>query len=106
MGDAGSAGFEILPDKKINVLKLGHHGAKDTINKAVLDKIEPKTVIVSTGPNQYGHPHFSIIDLFSENDVHYLRTDTKNTIDISTDGKETEEKCYYPKMRKFLSCEN
>ena len=106
MGDAGIAGFEVLPDKKINVLKLGHHGAKDTINKEILDKIKPKTVIISTGPNQYGHPHFSIINLFSENDVRYLRTDTKNTIDIFTDGKETEEKCYYPKNRKFLPCEN
>ncbi|MBQ7450195.1 DNA internalization-related competence protein ComEC/Rec2 [bacterium] len=106
MGDAGIGGYEILPVRKIDVLKLGHHGAKDTINKAVLDKIKPQTVIVSTGQNQYGHPHFSIIDLFSENNIHYLRTDNKNTIDISTDGTNKQENCYLPEKRKFLPCDN
>ena len=105
MGDAGIAGFEVIPNKKIDVLKLGHHGAKDTINKEVLKNIVPKTVIISTGPNQYGHPHFSIIDLFSENNIHYLRTDNKNTIDITTDGKTKTENCYYPDKHKFLTCE-
>ena len=105
MGDAGISGFEVLPDKKINVLKLGHHGAKDTINKSVLDKIKPETVIISTGQNQYGHPHFSIINLFGENNIHYLRTDSKNTINISTDGIKTAENCYHPDKRKFLGCE-
>ena len=105
MGDAGIQGFQVVPSNKINVLKLGHHGAKDTINKAVITKIKPDTVIVSTGQNQYGHPHFSIIDLFEENNIHYLRTDYKNTIDISTDGVTKEENCYYPLKRKFIACE-
>ena len=105
MGDAGSMGYKVLPNANIDVLKLGHHGAKDTIDKEVLNKIKPKTVIISTGPNQYGHPHFSIINLFSENNIHYLRTDDKNTIDISTDGLTKEEKCYFPIKHKFLKCE-
>ena len=106
MGDAGISGFETLPKKRVDVLKLGHHGAKDTINETILNKIKPKIVIISTGPNQYGHPHFSIIDLFSENNIHYLRTDSKNTIDISTDGTTEEEQCYHPDKHKFLECRN
>ena len=105
MGDAGTSGFDILSDKKIDVLKLGHHGAKDTIDKRALDKISPKTVIISTGQNQYGHPHFSIINLFSDNNIHYLRTDNKNAIDIATDGFTKEENCYFPEKRKFFPCE-
>ena len=106
MGDAGENAYGVLPENtKINVLKLGHHGAKETINKKVLNRIKPETVIISTGPNQYGHPHFSIIDLLVENKIHYLRTDNKNTIDISFDGKETIEKCYFPEKHKFLQCE-
>ena len=106
MGDAGENAYDILPENiKINVLKLGHHGAQGTINKKVLNQIEPEFVIISTGPNQYGHPHFSIIDLLIENNVHYLRTDNKNTIDISYDGKEISEKCYFPDKHKFLPCE-
>ena len=105
MGDAGIIGYESLPNKQIDVLKLGHHGAKDTINKSVLERIKPKTVIISTGQNQYGHPHFSIIDLLNDNNVRYLRTDYKNTIDISTDATLKEENCYLPQKRKFLPCE-
>ena len=115
MGDAGTSGYENLPNIKINVLKLGHHGAENTINKKVLDKIKPETVIISTGQNQYGHPHYSIIDLLEENSVHYLRTDDKNAIDVSTNGDYIKndatnqvyvtEKCYSFKKRRFDKCE-
>lgn len=103
MGDAGIDGYEQI-NKKIDVLKLGHHGAKNSIDKDILDKIKPETVIISTGQNKYGHPHYSIIDLFNENNIHYLRTDYKNTINISTDGNLKEEKCYSVKYRKFIEC--
>ena len=39
----------------------------------VLEKIKPETVIISTGPNQYGHPHFSILELFDKNKIHCIR---------------------------------
>ena len=107
MGDAGVDGYDVLQENtNINTLKLGHHGAKGVIDKKTLNKIKPETVIISTGPNQYGHPHYSIIDLMLNTDTHYLRTDDKNAIEIITDGVEQEENCYAPAIKKFISCEN
>ena len=107
MGDSGNDGYIILPENtRINVLKLGHHGAKGVIDEKTLGKIEPETVIISTGLNQYGHPHYSIIDLFIYTNTHYLRTDDKNAIEIITDGSSKEENCYAPDMKKFIPCEN
>ena len=107
MGDAGVNGYGVLPsDTKIDILKLGHHGAQGVIDKPVIDKIKPQTVIISTGFNPYGHPHFSITDLLIDTNTKYLRTDDKNTIEIITDGTNKEEKCYIPSKHKFEMCDN
>ena len=106
MGDAGTNGYVVLPkDTKIDVLKLGHHGAKGVIDKPVINKIKPETVIISTGFNPYGHPHYSIIDLLVETNTKYLRTDNKNTIEIITDGKNKTENCYIPLKHNFAPCQ-
>ncbi len=105
MGDAGVDGYKILPENaKIDVLKLGHHGAQGVIDRNTIEKIQPKTVIISTGLNQYGHPHFSIIDLLIDTNTEYLRTDDKNAIEINTDGDKVVENCYIPQKREFSTC--
>ena len=105
MGDAGVDGYEVLPENtKIDVLKLGHHGAQGVIDKTAIEKIQPKTVIISTGLNQYGHPHYSIIDLLTDTNTEYLRTDDKNAIKITTDGKTITKNCYIPAQHKFGNC--
>lgn len=110
MGDAGADGYNILPQKRINVLKLGHHGAQHTINEDVIQNFTPETIIISTGQNQYGHPHHDIINLLNKHNIRYLRTDEKNAINITTNGildknnSIKEEKCYFPEKRKFKNC--
>ena len=107
MGDAGTEGYEVLQENTdISILKLGHHGAKGVIDEKTLNKINPETVIISTGPNQYGHPHYSITDLMLKTNTRYLRTDDKNAIEIITDGILKEENCYMPNLKKFIPCEN
>lgn len=85
MGDAGVMAFEkvkqYLP-KDIEILKVGHHGAKNTVNKSMLDKINPQTAIISTGINNYGHPNGVTLDLLERHRVKVLRTDRKNAFEI------------------------
>lgn len=89
MGDAGIAAFDkiqkYLP-KKVEVLKVGHHGAKDVINKSVLDRINPEVAIISTGLNNYGHPNGVTLDILEHHTVKVLRTDRKNAIKIDEGG--------------------
>lgn len=85
MGDAGTYAFEKikkdLPDK-IEILKVGHHGAKNVVNKAVLDRIKPEYAIISTGINNYGHPNGVTLDILKSKKVKTLRTDRQNAIKI------------------------
>jgi len=85
MGDAGTLAFEkikIYLPKDVEILKLGHHGAKNVINKAFLDRINPKVSIISTGPNNYGHPNGVTLNLLESHKVKILRTDRHNSVKI------------------------
>lgn len=85
MGDAGIEAFnqikKYLP-KQVQILKIGHHGAKNVINKSFLDRINPKVAIISTGINNYGHPNGVTLDILEQHKVKTLRTDRQNAIKI------------------------
>lgn len=86
MGDAGIAAFEQIKKhlpKKVEVLKVGHHGAKDVINKSFLDRINPEVAVISTGLNNYGHPNGVTLDILQSHKVKILRTDRQNSIKIT-----------------------
>ncbi len=41
----------------VDILKVGHHGGKESSNQPFLDVIKPEYAIISVGdPNSYGHP--------------------------------------------------
>lgn len=72
MADSGILGFENIKDflpSKIDILKVGHHGANEVINQQMLDKIKPDCALISTGINKFNHPHYSTINLLNENNV-------------------------------------
>lgn len=74
MGDAGHVVEEKLPNLKVDVLKVGHHGSKNSTSKNFIDKINPKYSIISTGlKNRYGHPHKEVLDILKDTKIY--RTD-------------------------------
>lgn len=83
MADAGLEAYKKLDSeipKNVDVLKIGHHGAKDVINNEMLEKLSPEYLIISTGTNHYGHPNKGILSLLPSTKV--LRTDIFNAIKI------------------------
>lgn len=85
MGDAGVGAFEKIQNylpHNIEVLKIGHHGAKNVVNKSMLDRINPKVAIISTGPNNYGHPNGVTLNLLESHKVKTFRTDLQNSIEV------------------------
>jgi competence protein ComEC len=80
MGDAGIAAYRkidaYLP-RNIEILKVGHHGAKNTVDDTMLKELNPKYVIVSVGENIYRHPNDETIDLIKKSQT-YLFTTKEN----------------------------
>lgn len=93
MGDAGILAFEkikkYLP-QKVEVLKVGHHGAKNVVNKAFLDRINPDVAIISTGLNNYDHPNGVTLDILQSHLVSERKTVT---------GKRNVGCIYAPKIK-------
>lgn len=104
MGDAGIEAFDRIKNylpKNIEVLKVGHHGAKNVVNKEFLDRINPQIAIISTGLNNYGHPNGVTLDILEQHKVKILRTDRQNAIKID-EGADGLYKAYSYNIRKWI----
>ncbi len=82
-GDTSVKNFDkikkYLP-KDLTILKVAHHGAKNTVSNEYLKHLQPKFAIISTGFNIYGHPNKETIDLLKKHNVKILRTDVDNAL--------------------------
>ena len=71
---------------KADVLKVGHHGAKEATTSEFLNAVKPKYGIVSVGKNSYGHPTPSALDRLKKAKVTVYRTDQKGHVVVTSDG--------------------
>ena len=88
MGDAGVIAFDKIKKdipQNIEVLKVGHHGGKNVVNKSMTDYLKNSISVISTGPNNFGHPNKITLDILRHTQIY--RTDYNNSIKITTDGK-------------------
>ena len=103
MGDGDINSFNTLPfyaKHHITVLKSGHHGADNTLNRNMLK--ETDYVVISTGTNYYNHPHPETINLLEENQTEYYRTDRHNAVKFIFKDNAVNIYIYSPKYRKFV----
>ena len=86
-GDAGIETFDKIKTDiphNIEVLKVGHHGGPNVVNEEMLQHLNNKVSLISTGTNYFGHPTRGTLDILRNTEI--LRTDLLNSIKISTDG--------------------
>ena len=84
-GDSGVNSFSELKKylpKNVKVLKVAHHGAKESVSDDYLNFINPENAIISTGTNIYGHPADNTINLLKKHNVKILRTDKDNAVKV------------------------
>ncbi|MDP3057214.1 MAG: ComEC/Rec2 family competence protein [bacterium] len=75
------------PDLTAEVLKVGHHGSKNSSNQLFLEKIKPKFSVISVGAkNRYGHPTSEVLEKLEALGAKILRTDLSGDIRIKSDG--------------------
>jgi competence protein ComEC len=75
-------------DLDIDVLKLGHHGARSSSSLLWLEKTSPELAVISAGKNNsYGHPHKEILERLGSLKIPFLSTVDMGTILIKSDGQ-------------------
>lgn len=65
------------------LLKASHHGSRYSNTLQLLQQIQPKLVVVSSGSNnRYGHPHQEALERFEQVGAKVLRTDESGAITV------------------------
>lgn len=91
--DAEKASERLMIDRwsadmlRADVLKLGHHGSSTSSSKEFVLSVDPKWAVISCGKNNsYGHPHDVTLELLSDYNIPYVRTDETGNIVFVSDG--------------------
>ena len=83
--DILDAGFAL----ESTVLKVGHHGSRNSTTYPFLREVMPEYAVISVGAdNDYGHPTPEALGRLHDAGVTVLRTDESGTIVCTSDGKD------------------
>ena len=85
-GDLESSGEEIvlerlqqdksLLEQPLSVLKVAHHGSKNSTSEELLELLKPQMSVISCGKNnRYGHPHPDLLKRLEQVGTKVWRTD-------------------------------
>lgn len=91
VGDLEKTGESVLTTfikfGSIDIVKVGHHGAKTSSSMQFLQAITPRLAVISVGSNNsYGHPSQDTLKRLGQVGARVLRTDVDGTIEIVSDG--------------------
>ena len=73
-----------------DVLKVAHHGSRNSSSGKFLDAVSPAVAVISAGQdNRFGHPHSESIEALGEyvSAELMLLTSERGTIEFATDGR-------------------
>lgn len=90
----GDAGFpsenEMISkgyDLQSTVLKVGHHGSRNSTSSEFLQAVNPQYAVILVGKdNSYGHPTKEALSRLENAGVQIYRTDESGTIVVTSDG--------------------
>lgn len=104
-GDVEGEGESLLVKsgelKLYDVLKVAHHGSKNSNSEEFLSQTVPKCAWISSGiGNRYGHPHEETIQKLNEIGSEIYGTQERGAVTLVTDGEEAEIKSYMDKKYK------
>ena len=70
-----------------DVLKIAHHGSKNSSSEEFLRAVSPEYAVISVGAfNQFGHPAQETLDRISAQRAAVIRTDVSGGVILSSDG--------------------
>ncbi len=84
--DAENELLRAQPEIRSTVLKVPHQGARTSLGQQLLEGVQPRLAILSTGrDNPFGHPAPETLDRLKDTEVY--RTDLDGNIEIDWDGQ-------------------
>lgn len=90
-GDVEGQGEELLlqkvKDKDYDVLKVAHHGSKNSTLEEFLEETTPELALISAGEdNRYGHPHEELLERLLRAGCKIYNTQENGAIMLQSDG--------------------
>src|SRR6266571_1595954 len=80
---------------RADVLKIGHHGSKNSTMPEFLAAVRPSVGIISAGEdNPYGHPNAELLERLENAGVRILRTDRDGAVHVLANGTRLEITCF------------
>ena len=80
--------------EQIDILKVPHHGSKNSTKEAFLEAAGAKIGIISCGKgNSYGHPHKELLERLKEKQIGWYVTVERGAITV-TEGKRNKLSFY------------
>lgn len=68
---------------RVDVLKVGHHGAKTGTTRDILEVLQPEISVLSVGKNnKYNHPSPRVLQQLEDSGSQVFRTDTEGTVEF------------------------
>lgn len=75
-------------ETELTILKVAHHGSKNSTSEEFLKAANPKLAIISCGKaNRYGHPHEETLERLEKVDVPWFCTKDYGAITVTVDDK-------------------
>lgn len=95
MGDATLTDEKVILHeglvRDVDVLKVGHHGSRDSTSEAFLEAVTPEILLISCGRNNvYQHPHTELLERFTNiktMEAEIFRTDEQGSIFLEINRK-------------------
>jgi competence protein ComEC len=76
-----------LGDLSSDVLKVAHHGSKNSDSASFVSAVSPEYAVISVGKdNRYGHPNNEVLDTLNNFGAKILRTDEHGRIIFKSDS--------------------
>ena len=97
-GDMEKEAEKFLLDAKVNVdcdiLKVSHHGSKDSSSIEFIQAASPKIAVISVSRyNEYNHPNGETLKNLLKEDVNVYRTDFDGTVSFYAESPDSEIVC-------------
>jgi competence protein ComEC len=90
-GDVGFSTENVLlgkkHDLKADILKVGHHGSKNSSGENFIAAVRPTVSVIGVGKNSYGHPAKQVLETLELAGSRIYRTDVNGTIIIPLDAQ-------------------
>lgn len=93
--------------RKVDLLKVAHHGSKSSTTLTFLGETRPTTALVSAGRrNRFGHPAAAVLQRLRKQGTAVYSTSAEGSLRYLSDGKKWRLYAYRPGTERWVQIDN